>query len=169
MVIWTSFDEYALSNIISCVLVLAALTGIILLSIKVVVPFIQMLRQGEGSKKACYLGLSIFSTLIIILSAVCGFWGHDLYQSASFEYNCSKGNYEIVRGDVQLVSSTPEYYRGQLVGYNVVLKMDDTIISPSDAFQNHMVMLFDSDEELEIKYRKSDNDKAYTWEISMIL
>ena len=79
-------------------------------------------------------------------------FGRMFIQTVSYNYNMKNGDALYLVGDVEVLSCESVDYRGDFVGYTVVLSVDGEIIAPSNTFSEDVVAYFNSNEELIIQY-----------------
>ena len=124
-----------------------------------------VIRQAKNGPKIQVKRFLAFTPFILIPLAFSLLFGALFARYTAFDYNMSRGNASVLKGDVILVSCVEEYYRGDLSGYTVVIEVDGQRISPSNTFSKEVVDAFESDQTLVIQYGEIQNDGTYIWSI----
>ena len=92
-------------------------------------------------------------------------FGNAFIKSVLYDMQMDRGNAYYLEGDIELISCEEHYYRGEFMGYKVVLTFDEKTLSPSNIFSAEEIDYFKSDEKLIVQYGKIKNDCIYIWSI----
>lgn len=123
------------------------------------------IRQAKSEEKLQVKRILAFAPFILIPLVFSVIFGTLFAKYTAFDYNMSRGNASVLKGDVILVSCEEELYRGEPSGYTVVIEVDGQRISPSNTFSKEVVDAFESNQTLVIQYGEIQNDGTYIWSI----
>ncbi len=124
-----------------------------------------VIRQAKSEEKLQVKRILAFAPFILIPLVFSVIFGTLFAKYTAFDYNMSRGNASVLKGDVILVSCEEELYRGEPSGYTVVIEVDGQRISPSNTFSREVVDAFESNQTLVIQYGEIQNDGTYIWSI----
>ena len=126
-----------------------------------------VIQQVRKESKSRLKRAFVFMPFIIIPLIFSILFGGLFAKYATFDYNMSKDNASFLEGDVEIISLEEKYYRGRFLGYNVVIKVGEQRISPSNVFSKDIVNAFESDQTLIVKYDEVKNDGTYIGSIKL--
>jgi len=132
--------------------------------------FINETKAYHKIQKKLPLALSLFLTLILAALLIGSiFFSASFINSITFNRNMKNNNASFLEGDVVLVSKEENYSKdGVFMGYNVILKVEENILEPSNTLPKEVIEYFESDEKLLIQYGEIKNGGIYIWSIKTI-
>jgi len=110
--------------------------------------------------------LLIIPALVMTVLAIIS--GSTWYSTAHYEYAMRHGNNCVVQGNVEMISHEEEWHRGTFLGYSVVIRVDETVLNPSNQFSKEILNHFQSNAELKITYGKLEENGITIWEIATV-
>ncbi len=159
-----TFDTpiYRLLNILYAV---GAIGFAILLTVIIVFIVGQVKAYRHEGQKLPKRLIVFFAGLVLVPLVGCLGFSNLLIQNAVYVTDMENGNAQLWCGDVTVVSCEAHDYRGEFMGYKVVLSLDGQTLSPSNAFPEDVVDVLKSDREVIIQYDEIPNDGIYVWSI----
>lgn len=135
----------------------------------IVVFIIGQVRAYRRDRQKLPARLIVFFTGLVLVPLVCCLGlGNLFFRNVVYETDMRDGNAQIWRGDVTLVSCEAYDYRGEFMGYKVVLSLDGQSLAPSNAFPEDVIEAFESDREVVIQYGEIPKDGIYVRSIKTI-
>lgn len=84
----------------------------------------------------------------------------------NYGYQMEQGKYEVVEGNVKVVSYQEKWYRDSFLGYEVTFEIDNNRFTPSNSFDMSIVSALESDAHFQIYYGYM-KDELFVWQIDV--
>lgn len=85
----------------------------------------------------------------------------------NYGHQMEQGKYEIVTGDVEIISCEEDWYRDSFMGYEVIFEVDGERFTPCNSFDEDVVSALRSDSNLRIYYGYM-KDGMFIWQIDVL-
>ena len=164
MVLYNNTEIDALA-IILCGLAFLAFLGICICFGYAAFALLFHRERLSNRERTIGIGISIAAFTVTAVGAVAV--GCALFPLIGYEYRMTHGQGSTLQGDIELLDTQEEWHRGNFVGYTVKIKLDDTVLQPTNHFSEDMIEHFESNEILEIQYGEIKKE-INIWEIKLV-